>query len=185
MDSGINSYRRFLSGDNSALEEIICMYKDGLILYLHGVVNDLHLAEELTEETFVKLVVKRPRFSQQSAFKTWLYTIGRNTAIDHLRRSKKAELPLDDCLQICDEEEDLEQRYILQENKILLHRCMKQLKQEYRQVLWLAYFEGFSYKEIARILHKTTHNIETIAYRARQALKTILIMEGFDYENLS
>ena len=92
---------------------------------------------------------------------------------------------MDDCLQICNDEEDLEQRYIQQENKIMVHRCMKKLKQEYQQVLWLAYFEGFSYKEIAHILHKTTHNIETIAYRARQALKTILIMEGFDYENLS
>ena len=51
-------------------------------------------------------------------------------------------------------------------------------------MLWLAYFEGFSYKEIARILHKTTHNIETLAYRARQTLKTILIMEGYEYENL-
>ncbi len=185
MDSGMDSYRRFLSGDNSGLEEIICVYKDGLILYLHGVVNDLQLAEELTENTFVKLVVKRPRFSQQSAFKTWLYTIGRNTAIDHLRRSRKAELPLEDCLQISDEEEGLEQRYIQQENKIMVHRCIKKLKQEYQQVLWLAYFEGFSYKEIARILHKTTHNIETIAYRARQALKTKLIMEGYEYENLS
>ena len=185
MDSGFDSYRRFLNGDNSALEEIICMYKDGLILYLHSVVNDLHLAEELAEETFVKLVVKRPRFSQRSAFKTWLYTIGRNMAIDHLRRSKKAELPLEDCLQLCDEEEGLEQGYIRQENKIMLHRSMKQLKREYQQVLWLAYFEGFSYKEIAHILHKTTHNIETIAYRARQALKTRLTMEGFDYEKLS
>ena len=185
MVSGIDSYRRFLSGDNSGLEEIICMYKDGLILYLHGVVNDLLLAEELTEETFVKLVVKRPRFSQQSAFKTWLYTIGRNTAIDYLRRSKKVELPLEDYLQICDEETGLERRYIQQQDKIILHRSMKKLKQEYQQVLWLAYFEGFSYKEIARILHKTTHNIETIAYRARQALKTILIMEGYEYENLS
>lgn len=38
MDTGIDSYRRFLGGDNDALEEIVCMYKDGLILYLHGVV---------------------------------------------------------------------------------------------------------------------------------------------------
>ena len=60
----------------------------------------------------------------------------------------------------------------------------EELKQEYRQVLWLAYFEGFSYKEIAHILRKTTHNIETMAYRARLALKQILIKEGFDYENL-
>ena len=61
---------------------------------------------------------------------------------------------------------------------------MKKLKQEYRQVLWLAYFEGFTYPEIGRILRKTTHNVETMAYRARLALKKILTEEGYVYENL-
>lgn len=184
MDHAIDSYRRFLKGDNSGIEEIIRMHSDGLILYLNGYVNNLTVAEEVTVETFVKLVLKRPHFSQQSAFKTWLYTIGRNTAIDHLRRSKNTVLPLDDCLQVCDEETNLERSYIRQEDKRMLHQCMKKLKQEYRQVLWLAYLEGFTYPEISRILRKTTHNVETIAYRARRALKRILTQEGYVYENL-
>lgn len=184
MNTEMDSYQRFLKGDDSGLAEIICTFKDGLILYLNGYVNDLGVAEELTEETFVKLVLKRPHFSQRSAFKTWLYAIGRNTAMDHLRRSKKSEVSLEECPQLRDEEENLEHACIRQEDKRMLHQCMKKLKQEYRQVLWLAYFEDFSYPEIARILRKTTHNVETIAYRARLALKKTLTEEGFVYENL-
>ena len=89
MEHGIDSYQRFLDGDESALAEIIASYKDGLILYLNGFVGDLMTAEELTEETFVKLVLKRPVFYRTSAFKTWLYAIARNTAMDHLRRHKR------------------------------------------------------------------------------------------------
>lgn len=184
MDHGLDSYSRFLQGDDSGLSEIIRAYRDGLILYLNGYINDLTVAEELAEDTFVKLVMKRPHFAQRAAFKTWLYTVGRNAAIDYLRRRKKAELPLEDTAPICDEEADLERAYIQRQDRILLHHCIRKLKQEYRQVLWLAYFEGFSYQQIGRILHKTTHNVETMAYRARLALKHKLKEEGFEYENL-
>ena len=183
METIMDSYQRFLTGDDRGLTAIIAAYKDGLILYLTGIVRNIATAEELTEETFVKLVLKRPRFDQNSAFKTWIYSIARNTAIDYLRRNKRADISLDEAPQIADEE-DLERTYIQREEKILLHRCMKQLKPEYRQVLWLAYFEDFSYREIARILRKTTHSVETLAYRARLALKNILIKEGFEYEGL-
>ena len=183
MEHGIDSYQRFLDGDESGLAEIIASYKDGLILYLNGFVGDLVTAEELTEEVFVKLVLKRPHFSQSASFKTWLYTIARNTAIDHLRRHKRQEVPLEDCPNLADEEE-LERSYIRCDDKRLLHSCMKKLKPEYRQVLWLSYFEGFSYQRIGRIMKKTTHGVETLAYRARLALKKILTEEGFEYENL-
>lgn len=52
MDNGASSYRRFLSGDDEALTEIVRDYKDGLILYLNGFVNSVTTAEELMEETF-------------------------------------------------------------------------------------------------------------------------------------
>lgn len=184
MDGGIDNYQRFLDGDESALEPIIASYKDGLILFLNGFVGDLVTAEELTEEVFVKLVLKRPAFYRTATFKTWLYTIARNTAIDHLRRNKRTQIPLEDCPQLADEEA-LERSYIRQEEKRLLHSCLKELKPEYRQVLWLYYFEGFSCQQIGRIMRKTTHGVETLAYRARLALKNILIKEGFDYEGLS
>ena len=178
-----DSYRRFLAGDESGLAQIICAYKDGLILYLNGYVHDISLAEELTEETFVKLVLKRPRFSGDSAFKTWLYTIARHVAIDYLRK-KKQNVSTEDCKELVDEQADLERTFLQQEQKLQLYEAIEQLKPEYRQVLWLYYFADFSHKQIARILGKSTHNVEMLASRARQALKTILNKEGFVYEAL-
>lgn len=178
-----DSYRRFLQGDESGLAQIICAYKDGLTLYLNGYVHDISLAEELTEETFVKLVLKRPRFSGDSAFKTWLYTIARHVAIDYLRR-KKQNVSTEDCKELVDEQADLERTFLQQEQKLQLYEAIEQLKPEYRQVLWLYYFADFSHKQIARILGKSTHNVEMLASRARQALKTILNKEGFVYEAL-
>lgn len=59
------------------------------ILYLNGFVNNIFTAEELTEETFFKLITKKPRFTAKYSFKTWLYTIGRNVAIDYIRHNSK------------------------------------------------------------------------------------------------
>lgn len=184
MDNIVDSYNRFLGGDNSGLEEIVYAYKDGLMIYLNSFVRDICVAEELTEETFVKLVLKRPYFSQRSSFKTWLYAIARNIALDYLRHSKGKEILLEDYQKINAEIESLEQAYIQREDMALLHRIMENMKQEYRQVLWLSYFENFSNKEISRIMGKSTHNIETLVYRARLALKTKLLKEGFVYEDL-
>jgi len=183
MDSA-KYYQDYLNGDNNGLLKIICIFKDGLILYLNSYVKDIHLAEELTEETFVKLVLKKPRFSGHASFKTWLYAVGRNVALDHLRRHRKDVVSIDECAELCDDEKHLEESYIVQEDRILLHRAIKKLKREYRQILWLVYFEEFTCKEVARILGKTTHNVETTVSRARQALKTKLIEEGYVYEKL-
>ena len=75
MDNGASSYRRFLGGDENGIVEIIRDYKDGLILYLNGFTQNICIAEELMEETFVKIVVKKPKFSARYSFKTWLYNI--------------------------------------------------------------------------------------------------------------
>lgn len=182
MKQELNSYQLFLDGDPEGLCQIISTYKDGLILYMNSFLNDLPLAEELTEDVFVKLVLKKPKFSGQSSFKTWLYAIARNIAIDHLRWRKRQPTSLEEGLHT-DEEASLEDSYIHQQKKLQLHQCMKQLKPEYRQVLWLAYFEDFSYQQIGKIMKKSTHSIETLAYRARLALKQILIKEGFSYED--
>lgn len=185
MDNGASSYRRFLDGDEEGMVEIVRDYKDGLILYLHSFVGDLHLAEELAEDAFVKLGTRRPRDRGKAAFKTWLYTIGRNLAIDHLRRnSRNPGVSLETLPEITGEEMDLEAACIREEGKITLHRAMGRLKPEYRQILWLIYFENFSCKEAAVVMRKTVHGIETLAYRARQALKAQLEKEGFMYEGL-
>ena len=61
---------------------------------------------------------------------------------------------------------------------------MRKLKSEYRQILWLIYFEDLSNKEAAKIMKKSVSNIETLVSRARKSLKLQLEMEGFHYEKL-
>ena len=61
VDNGESSYRRFLDGDDEGLTLIIKDYKDGLILYLNNYVNNIYIAEDLMEETFFKIAVKKPK----------------------------------------------------------------------------------------------------------------------------
>ena len=185
MDNGASSYRRFLAGDESGIVDIIRDYKDGLILYLNGYTKNIHIAEELMEETFVKLVVKKPRFSEKFSFKTWLYTIGRNAAIDWLRQvSRSADTPFEELEDILADADDLERSYIKEEQKIALRRALDKLKDDYRNALYLSYFEDLSNAEIARIMHKSKRQVENLIYRGKQSLKSELEKEGFVYEEL-
>ena len=183
MDNGESSYRRFLSGDDQGLVEIIRDFKDGLIFFLNGFTRDILAAEELCEDTFVKLAVKKPEFNGRSSFKTFLYTIARNTALDW-KRTHKRHIPIDEAGDIDSGERSLEEEYLREEQKIAVHRAMEKLKPDYRQVLWLTYFEELSNKETAAVMRKSVHSIETLVYRARLALKKQLEKEGFVYENI-
>ena len=185
MDNGASSYRRFLDGDDTGIVEIIRDYKDGLILYLNGFVGNIYTAEELMEDVFFKLVTKKPKFSGNCNFKTWLYSIGRNTAIDYVRHNGKiADISIDDCETYVDEEESLEKSYLVEERKIIVHKALGKLKPEYGQILYLIYFEGFSNREAATVMKKSKHQVENLVYRARMSLKSELCKEGFIYEEL-
>ena len=183
MDNGASSYRRFLDGDDNGITEIVENYKDGLILYLNGYVNNIFIAEELTEDTFFRLIIKKPKYSGKSTFKSWLYAIGRNVAVDYIRHNSKIlNVPIDDVENYLIEEKNLEQSYIKEENMLIVNKALNELIPEYRNVLWLTYFEEFSNKETAIILKKTERQIKNLLYRARKALKSKLEKEGFEYD---
>lgn len=187
MDSGSLNYERFLKGEKEGLVEIIREYKDGLIFYLNSVVKDVSVSEELAEETFVRLAVKRPKDKKIACFKTLLYTVGRNIAIDYYRKNKKKiekERSIEEVGEVQSEVEDPLVQYIKNEEKMLLHRAVRQLKIEYRMVLWLIYFEGLSHKEVAEVMKRSVHAVETLVYRARLKLKEELEKEGYVYEGL-
>ena len=185
MDNGASSYRRFLDGDDEGVVEIIRDYKDGLILYLNGYVNNIFVAEELMEETFFKLVTKKPKYTAKYAFKTWLYTIGRNVAVDYLRHHKKmVDTPIDELENCLVEEESVERAYLQEEQKITVHRAIRKLKAEYCQILYLTYFDGFSNADAAVAMNKNSRQIENLVYRAKKALKAQLEKENFVYEEL-
>ena len=185
MDNGVSSYRRFLDGDNKGLAEIVRDYSDGLVLYLNGIVNNIAVAEELMEETLYKIITKRPRVNEKYSFKTWLYTIGRNVAIDYLRHNaKQTDTSFNDLESFIQDELDLEKLYIIEERKITVHRILRKLNTEYRQVLWLLYFEGLTSAEAGAVMKKNTRQMKNLVYRAKCALKSELDKEGFVYEEL-
>ncbi|MBO6303372.1 MAG: RNA polymerase sigma factor [Ruminiclostridium sp.] len=146
-------------------------------------VKDICLAEDIMQETFVKLAVKKPRFDGRSSFPTWLYSVARNCAIDRLRKkARHKEIPLDECFEVSDET-DIEKLYIREEQKIELHRAMSKLPPDYAQVLYLRYFEDFDTKAAARIMRKSERQIGDLLYRAKKSLKTELERAGFTYED--
>ena len=182
MDNGASSYRRFLEGDDEALLEIISEYRTGLILYLNSFAQNIHTAEELTEDTFAELAIKCPKFSGKSSFKTWIYAIGRNISAKHLRKHAGFSIvPLESQEYLADEE-NIESNYIKSEQKRAVHKALHSLKAEYRQVLYLSFFEGFSNEETALIMKKSKRQIETLLYNAKKALRSELERSGFEYE---
>ncbi len=184
MDNGASSYRRFLSGDNEGMSELIRDYKDGLTLYINRFVNDICTAEELMEETFVELVVKKPKYSGKSTFKTWLYSVGRYVAMDYFKHSSRyTHVSVAEHYSLSDEE-DIEKNYIKAEERIMLHRALKKLNPDYGQVLYLIFFEEFDNAEAAEIMKKSKRQIENLIYRAKKALRSELEKEGFVYEGL-
>ena len=181
MGNDADRYRRFLDGDNG-LVEIIDEYHEGMSLYLNSIVNDMCLAEDIMQETFVKLAIKKPAFRGKCSFKTWLFTIARNCAVDHLRKDKKiSDLPLEEQLNISDAI-DTEKEFFKEEQKAELYSAMKRLNPDYYQVLYLMYFEDLDASDIAKIMHKAKRQVSDLIFRARKSLKNELERKGFVYE---
>ncbi len=184
MDLGAEAYARFLAGDDGAMLELVRLYRPGLTFFIGGIVGNADLAEELTQETFVKLCVKRPKNRGGGTFKTWLYAMGRNLALDALRRrNRRAEEPLPPELPAPAAAGDPADAVLRAEDAAAVRRALGGLSTAYRQALTLTYYEGFDVPSLAKILKKNPHAVSALLYRARAALKAQLEQEGFTYEN--
>ena len=184
MDNGASSYRRFLDGDNSGLRDLIEEYRLPLQMFILSIVKSNEMAEESAIETFVKLASKKPRYTGKASFKTWLFRIGRNTAVDMLRKEKKTNtVSIEDINESVSVQPSPEDIYIKEERSRQLISSMKKLKSEYYTVLWLRYFEDMQVKEIAPVIKKSEGNTKVLLSRAREALKNQLGKDGFDYED--
>ena len=180
MDNGASSYLRFLNGEEKGFVEIVTEYRDGLVLFMSNITGDIHMAEEIADETFLKLYMNKPDFKPKYTFKTWLYTIGRNIATDIVRKQKKMIFSsLDDYYYISDNV-DIESDYIKSEDSQRLHKAMKNLKKEYSQVLYLLYFENFAVADAAKNMGKNKKQTSNLVFRAKNALKAELEKEGYE-----
>ncbi|WP_167955772.1 RNA polymerase sigma factor [Anaerosporobacter faecicola] len=177
-------YHRFMKGDISGFEELVLEYKNPLILFIHRYVKDLHLAEDLAQDVFVDIYVYKERYDQKLGFKTYLFTIGRNKAIDLLRKKHPLQgyVSLEDRVEQASEEDKLWNHLMQKERKEQVQAAFEQMKEEYVTVLLLIDFEQFTYIEAAQIMHKSLGQIKVLVHRARKSLRKILEKEGFVYE---
>lgn len=184
MDNAADSYQRFLNGDDDGIYEIIDEFNKSMSLYINHIVNNICIAEEIVQNTFVTLAIKQPKFNGKSTFKTWLFSIARNQALDFIRRSKRhPDTQIDKCFCLSDET-DIENEFLKEEQKIELHNAIKKLNSDYSQVIYLMFFEQFSIEETAKIMHKTKRQTSDLIYRAKKSLKNELERTGFIYEKL-
>ncbi len=182
MKNGESSYRRFLAGDEDAFDQIIALYKDPLLFFLCRYLPSVATAEEIAADTFAQLIVKPGQYDQSVSLKTWLFTVGRNRAIDYLRRQRRWRiLPLEEAVELPGSDSDNPELLFLQkERDRALHRALAELKPDYRAALHLVYFEELSYEDAGKIMKKSRKQMENLIYRAKNALRTKLEQEGWN-----
>lgn len=175
-------------GDQDAFARLLELHQNkvyGLTLRLVGSPED---AMELTQETFFNAWRGLPNFHADSKFSTWLYRLATNAAIDFLRREKRRKnlstIPLstdddsDRVLDIPDQRFTPQSQLERQELQEAVHRGLGQLSDEHRQVLVLRELNGLSYTEIAQVLGIEEGTVKSRIFRARLALRNILLADG-------
>ncbi len=174
MFNGTECYRRYINGSEQAFDELMDVYHDGLILFINKIVGNYSVAEELAADTFVELILHKKRFLGNSDFRTYLYSIGRHKAIDYVRKDSKKKIVAPEDLPETAADEFIEEAFIEDETKRVLHKAISKLSDDYRAVVYLIFFEELSYENAAKVLGKSKKQIDNIVYRAKAMLKKIL-----------
>jgi RNA polymerase sigma-70 factor (ECF subfamily) len=159
-------------GNREALEELYLLHFDRIYSYLHMSVGNRHDAEDLTTQTFVKMLESIGKFRWRSApFSAWLFRIAHNLAMDHFRANKRwqpeEEVPEPDP----GEQSAAEQEALESIGRQSMLEMIERLSHEQQQVLTLKFVFNFSNAEAATILDKTEGAIKSLQHRALASLQ--------------
>lgn len=160
---------RARAGDQAAFAHLFEQYHAPILNYLHRMVSDRALAEDLTQDTFIKAYNALPKTKPDLAFKAWLYRIATNTAISHLRRGKIIKwLPFLTDREHPDEAVD---RSVTRSTDI--NDALDQLPKHYEAALLLRHYQGLSLAETAEALDITQNAAKLRLFRARKAFAQV------------
>ena len=171
--------QRVKNGKVEALAVLFERHHVKLYNYFLRQTGDGGLGEDLTQEVFFRILKYRESYRGESTFTAWMYGIGRNVHMDHLRKHKK-ETPLEDRW---DEEPDPEPPPELQtqaeQESALVNRALELLPPAKKEVLVLSRFQGLKYDEIAGLLGCSLASVKTRVHRAVKDLRhTYLNLKG-------
>jgi RNA polymerase sigma factor (sigma-70 family) len=164
-----------LGGDEDSLSALMERHGDKLTLYLDGCLHDLHESEDLMIEAFAYLIAKQPRI-RDGGFKAYLYKAARHMALRH-RSKRRLMFSLDALTDEPDGQLLAEEVIGTAERNRILHGCMGEMNPDYREVLYLTYFEGMSYAQAAEVTGKTVKQITNLVYRGKESLRKLLERE--------
>ncbi|HEX6614769.1 MAG TPA: sigma-70 family RNA polymerase sigma factor [Gemmatimonadales bacterium] len=174
-------------GREAAYRELIRRYERPIFALIFRMVRDRELAEDLSQETFVKALNAIGSYRPEFKFSSWIFKIANNAAIDHLRRRELDTLSLEGsphaatpeamqatALQIGNREESPLEAVEARELGSAIEAAIGRLRPEYRSCILLRHVEGRAYEEIAEILDLPLGTVKTYIHRARNELRQML-----------
>jgi RNA polymerase sigma-70 factor (ECF subfamily) len=176
--------RALETGDPTAYNELMKLYRDPLYFMLYEKVGDQELAKDLTIETLGKAFKKLHLYTPTYVFSTWLFTVARNHCIDYLRKHKLPTISIDKMMLDEDGKRntfDLKSTDLNPEQKMekkqriaILRQIVDQLKPKYRDLVKLRYFKEMTYDEIATTLDVPIGTVKAQLHRSREQLFKIM-----------
>ena len=175
--------RDYLAGDESAFAELTRRHLGGVYSFVARFVGNAEEADDITQETFLKAWKNLKKYNQSSSkFKTWLFRIARNSAIDFLRKKKHVPFSQFDTeggvnvlTETVADAEDLPDTLLMKlEDAKELHAVLEQLPPKAREILLLYYTNEFTFEEIGTLLGEPANTVRSRHRRALQALRKIL-----------
>jgi len=156
---------RYTAGEEAAFREIVSRYKNSLYAFLRQFLNRHDLVEDVFQETFLQLYASRESFDTNRPLRPWLFTIAANKAKDALRKWQRTsavaigtmadsqDLSFDDMLNTVTSDGTLPYEELQKdETAARVGQIIADMPENLREILILAYFQGFSYKQMAEIL---------------------------------
>jgi RNA polymerase sigma-70 factor (ECF subfamily) len=175
---------RILGGDRDGFSDLVKRYQRRVVNYVYRITHRYEEAHDLTQEIFVKVYLALDRYDPKYQFSTWLFRIAQNSAIDMLRKKSLIEVPL--ARPVDDEQGGPRERefadggispYRALKNKELsaaIEKAVRELPQDYRELIQLRHFAEMSYEEIADMKKLPLGTVKNKLFRARNLLKGVL-----------
>ena len=160
------------NGDTSAFGELVQRYRDDVVNVVYRITGDPDLAEEATQEAFVRAWRKLDRYRNDGSFRSWIYRIAINASLDQLRR-KKVSVGVDLSM-LADKRDGPETEFIKVERARRVQEAVLGLPENSRSVLVLREYEGLSYREIAETIVIPMGTVMSRLNYARQHLRRSL-----------
>ena len=154
-------------GDKDALAELIKRYERPLRYFINRLLDNSELTEDIFQDTWLTVIRRIHGLRETDAFPAWLYRIARNKVYQQLRK-KKTEIKLDENIVI---ENHADDKDFSGEDAAKVHRGLKELPLEYREVLMLRFLEQMSYEQISQVLNCKLGTVRSRLHYAKIALK--------------